>query len=47
MVARRVRYVEQSEGLRARRWKLEESGVRLLEWSSEDLEIDHSHMQIL
>jgi hypothetical protein len=37
MVARRVRYVERSEGLRARRWKLEEPGVRLLEWSSEDL----------
>jgi len=37
MVARRVRYVEQSEGLRAKRWKLEEPGVRLLEWSSEDL----------
>ncbi len=37
MVARRVRYVEQSEGLRARRWKLEEPGVRMLEWSSEDL----------
>jgi hypothetical protein len=37
MVARRVRYVEQSEGLRARRWKLEEPGVRVLEWSSDDL----------
>ena len=37
MVARRVRYVEQSEGLRARRWKVEEPGVRMLEWSSEDL----------
>jgi hypothetical protein len=37
MVARRVRYVEQSEGLRARRWKLEEPGVRMLEWISEDL----------
>ena len=37
MVARRVRYVEQSEGLRAKRWKLEEPGVRVLEWSSEDL----------
>jgi hypothetical protein len=37
MVARRVRYVEQSEGLRAMRWKLEEPGVRMLEWSSEDL----------
>jgi hypothetical protein len=37
MVARRVRYVEQSEGLRAKRWKLDEPGVRVLEWSSEDL----------
>ena len=37
MVARRVRYVEQSEGLRAKRWKLEETGVRMLEWSSDDL----------